>query len=310
MKLGHMRNLDLKLLQLLATLLVERNVTRTAERMNMTQSAVSHALAKLRRAFQDPLFVQTREGMMPTSRTLQLADPLGAALANMREALAPRAPFEPARCDQTFRVATTDYVSYLLLPALLDRLREVAPKVRLQISALHPEPDWLRLGDGSLDLAMAYLRRVPGDFHSRSLFRDRYCLVARAGHPAVGERVTLARYLELEHIVMTPFLTGLVDERLDQEGKHRKVAVAIPQFLLIPELVARTDLVATMGERVARDFAQRLALRVLPLPLDLGLITVRLAWHPRSHAEPQHQWLRTLIAEVAQSVIPQAAPAS
>jgi len=195
-------------------------------------------------------------------------------------------------------------VSYLLLPALLARLREAAPRVRLQISALHPDTDWPRFADGTLDLAMAYMRQVPSDMHTRNLFQDRHCCLARKGHPLIGKRLTLERYLELDHIAVTPFMTGLIDEKLQQMGKQRKIAVSIPQFLLIPELVSRSDLVATMGERVAREFAARLNLQVMPLPLDVGPVTVTLAWHPRSQPEPPHQWLRALIAGVAQQTLP------
>jgi DNA-binding transcriptional LysR family regulator len=297
-----MKNLDFRLLSILDTLLAERNVTRTAERLHMTQSAVSHALAKLRRAFRDPLFVPTPEGMTPTSRALELAPHVRAALASMLKAFAPRAPFDPRACDQTFRIATNDYVSFILLPGLLERLRTEAPAVRLQISAMHPEADWPRLADGSLDMAMAFMRNVPGDLHSRGLFGERYCCIARRGHPAARGRLTLEKYLQLDHIVMTPFITGLIDERLAALGKRRKIALAIPQFLLIPQLVSRSDFVATMGERVARYFAQRMKIQMLALPLDLGEVPITLAWHPRHHAEPPHQWLRGLIAEVAGKV--------
>jgi DNA-binding transcriptional LysR family regulator len=143
---------------------------------------------------------------------------------------------------------------------------------------------------------------VPGGLHSRGVFAERYCCIARKGHPAIRKRLTLTQYLALEHIVMSPFITGLVDERLAEQGKRRQVALAIPQFLLIPELVAQTDFIATMGERVARRFAARLPLQVFALPLAVERVAITLVWHPRRHAEPGHQWLRGLIAELAKSI--------
>jgi DNA-binding transcriptional LysR family regulator len=297
-----MKNLDLKLLSILDTLLAERNVTRTAERLHMTQSAVSHALARLRRAFADPLFVATREGMAPTPRALEIAGPSRAALEAMRGALARRAAFVPADCSEVFRIATNDYVSFVLLPTLLGRLRDAAPRVRLQITLLDPNEDWPRFEAGRLDLALAFLRSVPGGFHSRNVFSERYCCIARKGHPSIKGRVTLGQYLDAEHIVMTPYLTGLVDERLAEQGRRRRIALAIPQFLLIPELVATTDLVATMGERVAERFAARLPLQVLPLPVAVERVTITLAWHPLRHADPAHSWLRGVIAEVSKDL--------
>jgi DNA-binding transcriptional LysR family regulator len=297
-----MRSLDLRLLGILDALIAERNVTRTAERLHMTQPAVSHALAKLRRAFGDPLFVPTRGGMAPTSRALEIAAPARTALEAMGQAFAKRAAFAPAAARQTFRVATNDYVSFMLLPKLLRRLRDEAPGVRLQISAFDPARDWVQLEHGTLDFAVAYFKSVPGGLHSRGVFAERYCCIARRGHPAIRKRLTLAQYLALEHIVMSPFITGLVDERLAEQGKRRQVALAIPQFLLIPELVAQTDFLATMGERVARRFAARLPLQVFPLPLAVERVAITLVWHPRRHAELGHQWLRGVIAGVAKSV--------
>lgn len=294
-----MKNLDLKLLTILETLLAERNVTRTAERLHMTQSAVSHALAKLRRTFGDPLFVPTREGMAPTGRAVELAEPLSGAMEQIRRALEARTPFEPVTCEEVFRIATNDYGSFVLLPPLLRRLAEEAPKVRLELVALDAKHDWERLEDGSLDLALAFFREIPLQLHSRTLFREKYVCIARRGHPCTKKKLTLDDYIELDHIVMTPFITGLIDGRLAERGLKRRVALAIPNFLLIPELVAQSDLVATMGERVAQRFATRLALRVLPLPLDLDRVTISLVWHARRHAERAHHWLRGVLAEVA-----------
>ena len=294
-----MKNLDLRLLSILDTLLAERNVTRTAERLHMTQSAVSHALAKLRDTFSDPLFVPTRGGMAPTSRALELAEPLRSALEHVRQVFALPEAFEPAAADTVFKIATNDYVSFVLLPPLLARLRAIAPRMRLQLVTVDAAHDWERLEDGTVDLALAFFRDIPGGMHSRTLFEERYCCIARRGHPIVQGRLTLSRYMDLDHIVMTPYLTGLIDGRLAERGLKRRVALGIPNFLLIPELVAQSALVATMGERVARHFAKRLKLAVFPLPLPLERVRISAVWHARKHAEPPHQWLRNAIAEVA-----------
>lgn len=297
-----MNNLDVRLLAILDTLLAERNVTRTAARLNMTQSAVSHALASLRRMFDDPLFVPTRGGMAPTARALGLAEPLRDALENVRRVLAPSPRFEPATAQTVFTIATNDYVSFVLLAPLLARLGEIAPRVRLQIVVADPAADWRRLEEGALDCAIAYFREIPESLHSRTLFEERYCCLARRNHPSAKGRLTLARYVDLDHIVMTPYITGRVDGELAERGLARRVALAIPNFLLIPELVARTDLVATIGERVARHFAERLRLTVLPLPLPLERVRIAMVWHPRKHAEAAHRWLRGVLAEVASGV--------
>ena len=297
-----MRNLDLKLLAIFDTLLEERNVTRAAGRLHTTQSAVSHALAKLRRTFDDPLFVPTREGMAPTARALELAAPLREALERVRGALAPRAPFDPSTCTDTVNIATNDYVSFVLAPRLMREIERRAPRLQLRFAALDAATDWARLDDGSLDMALAYFRETPGHLHARPLFHERYVCIARRGHPGTGKRLTLARYLALRHIVMFPYITGLIDRRLQERGLARQVALAIPQFLMIPELVAGSDHVATIGERVATSFAKRLPLTVHALPYPVEKVAISMVWHPRRHAEPSHQWLRGLIAEVAAAV--------
>jgi DNA-binding transcriptional LysR family regulator len=240
--------------------------------------------------------------MAPTKRAIELTEPLRAALLQMRRVLAAPKAFVPRDCDVVFRVATNDYVSYVVLPPLLRRLAQEAPKARLQLVALDAETVWSRLEDGTLDLALQYFREIPGELHSRSLFRERYVCIARRGHPVIRKKLTLAKYLALDHIVMTPYLTGLIDARLATLGHTRRVALGIPNFLLIPELVAQSQLVATMGERVASAYAKHLPLRVYPLPLALDRVVISQVWHGRRHADAAHQWLRGVIAEVSQTV--------
>lgn len=302
MRMIHTRNMNLKQLQILVTLNEEKSVTQTAARLHMTQSAVSHALASLRRSFADPLFVATKNEMVPTQRALDLANHLRQALTHLHLAMMPPRDFEPHKCNTVFRIATNDYGSFVLLPPLLKRLAGEAPLVRLQFVPLEPERDWKRLADGSIDFALAYFRSIPNSLHARSLFEERYVCIARSGHPIIKRKLTLQRYLQLDHIAVAPYGTGLIDQQLGQRGMTRRVVLMIPNFLLIPELVTQSNLVATMGERVARCFARRLRLNVQPLPLPLERVAVSLVWHARTHSEPEHQWLRELIVQVAKNL--------
>jgi DNA-binding transcriptional LysR family regulator len=297
-------SLDLNLLRALDALLHERHVTRAAARLGVTQSAMSHALARLREVVGDPLLVRTSAGMAPTPRAEALAPAIRRALADVADALAGGAAFDPATARARFVIATSDYGGLAVLPALSALLAAAAPFVDVRLRTV-PEPISLALADPDIDVVIAPLRPadVTAGMHARRLFDERFVCVVRASHPIAGKRLTLKRFVEAGHVLIAPRERegGFVDDALARLGHARRVAVMVPHFLVAPHVVAATDLILTLARRIADRLAPSLGLAVLAPPPELGLegFTIHALWHERTHADPARRWLRDRIAEAA-----------
>jgi DNA-binding transcriptional LysR family regulator len=303
MKDIHFGQLDFRHLMILETMLSARSVTRTAERLGMSQSRVSHALARLRLLVGDPLFVLSGAEMLPTPRAEQLGRAGAEAISRMRTAVAPSGEFMPQSCRETFAIATNDFVSFSVLPRLLPQLSALAPGVRLRLSGLDGVSDWRRLEDGSLDLAVAFFRAIPERLKARRIYSDRHVVIMRRDHPLSGQRMSMTAFVEADHIVVNPYITGVIDERLARSGLERHVALALPSTALLPELLSRTDCIATVASRVAEAMLQRHPLVVAPLPFEAKPFRVSMVWHPRRHHAVAQQWLRQFFAECARKMM-------
>ncbi len=294
--------LDLNLLRVLDALLGERHVTRAARRVGLSQPATSHALARLRAALGDPLLVRGHGGaLVPTPRAAALQPRLRAALDAVAAALRGDAPFDPATARATFRIATGDYAEMVILPGLMARLARDAPHVDLRVI---PAPDdRVALAAGEIDCVLAP-RRAPSEAvggYERRLFDETFTCLVRRGHPAAAQRLTLARYEALPHLLVAPRGTpgSFVDDALAALGRRRRVALTVPHFLVAPHVVAATDLIVTLASRIADVVAGPLDLVALPPPLELPGFTMSLWWHERNHHDPAQRWLRDAIATVA-----------
>ncbi|AXE35113.1 LysR family transcriptional regulator [Chromobacterium phragmitis] len=291
--------LDLNLLHTLEALLEERNVTRAAARLHLSQPAVSAQLARLRALFDDPLLLPAPRGMRPTAKAEQLLAPLQAALRQLRETLQASQDFDPSAADMTLRLACTDYAQAVAVLPLIQRLRRLAPGIRLAVRHLESARLRRQAESGEVDLALISPDGAPPGLHARALFEDRYVLIGRPGHPAWRNGVTLARYLEQEHVVVSlgsgDFGTA-VDVALAEQGLARRVALSAASFLLVPEIVAQTDYVALMPQRLVS--AIRVPLAVAACPFAVPGFGVSMVWHPRNHSHPGQRWLRQLFAEL------------
>lgn len=298
---NNLKRLDLNLLVTLDALLDERNVTRAARRLNLSQPSVSVQLAKLRAFLDDPLLLPGPRGMRPTARAEALREPLHLALAELERAVLPPAPFDPARADVTWRVAAADYSEQVILAPALAQLRREAPNTRLAVLPLQPSQIARQTESGELDLALHTLDDAPPGLRSRALFREHYVLVGRAGHPRLKRRPTLAQFCALEHVVMSPdgggFL-GVTDHVLAKAGSSRRVVLSVPRFQSVVAAVATSDLVAMLPSRLV---AGREDLRVVTAPVDLPKFDMALIWHERSHRDPAHRWLRDRIATTSRA---------
>jgi DNA-binding transcriptional LysR family regulator len=304
MQLAHdaLAGLDLNLLYALDALLHERHVTRAAKRLGMTQSAASHALGRLRSQLGDPLLVRGPRGqMVPTPRADALATPLRDALAALALAVH-GASFDPATARRSFRIATGDYAEVVLLPRLVERVAATAPGVDLHAVVL-PESTGAALANGAIDGALLPQRSLawPSGIYERRLFTEDFTCVVRPGHPVARQKLTLARYCALAHLMVAPGGTpgSFVDDALAKAGKTRRTAVLVPHFLVVPHVIVATDLVATLATRIADATAPLFDLVRLRPPIDVPRFTMALVWHERTHRDPAHRWLREQLAAVA-----------
>lgn len=292
----HEGALDLNLLLALDALLLERNVTRAAARVGLTQSAMSHKLRRLRELFGDDLLVGGRQGMVPTERALALAGPVRRGLLELCSALRSTAPFDPATARRDFTILSSDYADFVILPRVLEHLSRHAPgigiRMRPPVGAIQQA-----LEDGSADLLMGMSIEGSG-LKQRAVFEETFVVIVRQGHPALaddGASIPLERYVELGHVLVSASdEPGLVDERLRARGLSRRVVLRTPYFVGVPFIVARSELVATVPRALAEEAATLVPLRILPTPLPMPSFRIMMTWHERSHRDPAHEWLREL----------------
>lgn len=297
------RNFDLRLLRVFDALMAEGNVTRAATRLNLTQSATSQALAKLRDALGDPLFVRAGQAMHPTARAAAMAAPVREALGLIATAVTSSQLFDPKSARLAFRIAATDHALMLLLPGLARRVATQAPGVQLITSAVSPDRGLEYIREGRIDLLIAYfvVTKVPGNFRTRLFFRDTYKVLARKGHPQFRSRMTLAAFARAGHVVVAPrdnWQPGPMDYALAQAGLKRDIRVMVPHYMVAPYVVAETDLVATVPSRAAARMARGLPIVAYKPPLEVASFKLEMAWDERHHHDPAHTWLREQLIDL------------
>jgi DNA-binding transcriptional LysR family regulator len=289
--------LDLNLLRVFDAVLRTRSVTGAAAQLGLTQPAVSNALARLRGAFGDALFLRAGQSMEPSPFARELAEPVRQALALLDSALAHGPGFDPANSARLFRFYMSDLGQIEFLPPLVERLRGHAPQVRLEGVGMEPGDVADALGSGAIDLAMGFLPGLGPPVRRRSLFRDPYVCLVRAGHPA--QTLTRKRFLESAHAVVS-YRGGhrVVEEALERAGLGPRIVLRVPHFTVVPMVLERTDLILTLPARVARVYEGRGRFRTLALPLAIPAAEVAIHWHERFDADPGNRWLREQLAEL------------
>lgn len=294
--------LDLNLLVVLAALLEEGSVTKAAERLGRTQSAVSHALERLRGVFGDPLFVRSGQQMIPTPRAEALREPVRDVAGRLVELLIQTPPFEASSCDRSFTISASDYLQAVLVPPLVRGLRAAAPRATLLVQGPKGRLEE-RLGRGELDFSLAVLIDDSASLYSQPLFSDRFVCLVSADHPAAKDGLDRASFLRFPHALIAPLgrMGGHVDRALAKTGESRRIAVMLPDFMIAPRTLPGTDLVLTLPERVARLFTDE-TLRVLEPPIELPAIHGHLVWHERVSRDAAGQWFRKLVEATARAL--------
>lgn len=293
-------HIDLNLLAVFQEVYRERQISRAARRLGLTQSAVSNALARLRKTFADELFVRTGSGMQPTPFAEQVAGPVGAAMAQVALALNQRSQFDPATSTRRFVLAMTDVGEVHFMPALTERCRAVAPHV--QLSSVRAGSVALKeeLESGRVDLAVGPFDNISEALYQRLLFRQPYVSMFRKGHPLGRGKVTLERFARAEHLLVdaTDSPYDRINQLLEQAGVGQSSRFRVPHFTAVPYIVSASELVVTVPLKLAERAAQPFGLKWIVPPLDLPMLQTNLFWHRRFNQDPGNQWLRALVAEV------------
>jgi DNA-binding transcriptional LysR family regulator len=308
-----LHRVDLNLLVALDALARERSVTKAAERVGVTQSAMSHTLRRLRELFGDPLLVRGRGGMVLTPRAEALIVPLRSGLVSLARTLAEPPTFEPEHASRTFRIVSPDLFDALVLPTLLHRLGREAPDVDLAVVSMPKRlSDSLETGEVDLAIHPVLLDAQPFDLglhvdaelQRRTLFRDSFRCFVRHDHPVLASRrLSLKAYARLDHVLVSPGGEGpgVVDRMLDARGLQRSIALRVPHFATALEVIAHSDLVLT-GPSSLRKWSVASTLASRPAPLHIPDHAITMIWHPRFTEEPGHRWLRQLMIDVTKGV--------
>lgn len=300
-----MKNLsaiDLNLLVAFDALLAERNVTRAAQRIGLSQPALSKALQRLRDIFDDPLF-ERREGIMqPTAQALKLSQPVRRALDEIQAALAPE-DFDPGRAQATVTLGLVDYYEVLLLPALLNDLRRSSPGIHVTVK----RTDRLRVYDqfarNEIDFAVVPISESLTELHAEPLSVEDAVTLAAAGNP-IAENLTLERFAAAGHVIVATEGQGVgrIDALLAARGLRRRIALTLPNFTSVPFIIGGSDLITTMPRCLGTRLAAAARIVCIPPPMAVPPVTIHLAWHPRSGASPLHRWMRTRIKAIAAEI--------
>lgn len=296
--MNNLAGMDLNLLVVLDALLAERHVSRAALRLNKSQPAVSHALARLRALFDDPLLVRHGGQLQPTLRALEIAPQLAEALAQLRQLMGSQ-EFDPAREHHTFRLAMSDYGALVLLPGLMAALRRQAPNIDLIVSQASRDVMMSQAIDGEIDLALGVFPVLAEDLRTSLLFEEHFACMADGTN--VGQAsMDLAAYLARPHVLVS--LRGdagnEIDLALATAGHERRIALALPHWSVAPGLVLGTDLVLTVARRILPHGAAAAPLTVFDPPFVIPPFSFRQIWHRRRDADPAHRWLREMVQRI------------
>lgn len=300
---AHVAALDLGLLRALHALVAEQHVTRAASRLGVTQSALSHSLARLRHLFRDPLLVRTAAGMVPTERALELAPEAERLLGELERLVAPRGALDPRELRRTFVLAAHDFADSIVVPPLVRALARRAPHVDLVVRTIPDDAD-AALASGRIDVIVSRIAEPPSHWILNLLFEETYVTMLRKGHPAARTKLTPTKFAALDHALIAPMgaAGGVVDEVLAARGLRRRVVARLSSFHTAPFVVAETDLVLTLPNRTARRMARGIAVTLREPPIPLPSFQIHLAFHELRRRDPAHAWFRGLIEEVSRTV--------
>lgn len=294
-----MKNIDLRVLAIVSELNRTRSVSQAAENLDLSQSTVSMSLAKLRRHFNDPLFVRTSAGMEPTPHAIALIELLQKAEGLLQTALDHHVVFDPHTSDRCFNIYSNDMAQLTFMPGLMKKLARVAPGLSVDLRRVSEStPKFLESGEG--DLAVGFLPPMGAGYCQQRLFKERLVCVVRSDHPRIGTALSLEEFLNETHVAVATAGTGhgVLEKALEVKRVRRRVGLTVPSFLGITPVLMTMDYIATVPERLALHIAQTLPVKIFPVPVHVPPYVIVQQWHERYTHDPANLWLRSVIAEL------------
>lgn len=306
--------IDLNLLVYFDVLLRELNVTRAADQLGISQPAMSNGLKRLRVLFDDPLLIRTSKGMTPTERASELKPEIRELLVGLEKAVQPKAKFNPYESDQVFRMMASDYAEATLIPLLIARLRNEAPKVILDIMT-PSDVNFPDVEQGRVDMVINRFDSIPQSFHQKVLWKDTFSCLINKNHPVL-KNFNLESYLDAHHVWVSKTGMGVgvgmdpddvqrlgwVDEALARLNAKRRITVFTRHYQAASSLAERQDLIATVPSKMARLQQDNSRVSIVPPPFDIPPIELTMAWSPLLQHNPAHRWMRELITETARII--------
>ena len=293
----NLRSLDLNLLTIFDAIITEQNLSRAADKIGMSQPAMSAALGRLRVTMKDELFLRTGRGVKPTPRALELQRPVRHILDMISATLSQTLHFDPDTSQRVFTLASIDYGGIAVIPQLLQHLQQAHSTVKVNIWPQYETDLKDQMHFGNVDFAIDNIPITDNEFHIEMLRQERaFCLV-RKGHPVIRDTLSLAQFLEAEHVVLYPQgdRVSQLDEYLIANGMRRRYGIKVPSFFNMPYIVQSSDLICGLPERMALHFARLFDLKALPAPVPEWVANYYLMWHRSQEEDPGHKWLREII---------------
>jgi DNA-binding transcriptional LysR family regulator len=298
-----LKNVDLHLITIFDAVMTEASITKAAERLAITQSAVSNAVARMRLVWNDPLFIRAGRGIKPSAKAEALWREIEGPLASIRMATAP-APFDPATSKHTFRLAVSDYLSGALWPPLRRYVEAQAPGISLYAVPYASRSAQRQLADNEIDICFSSLSEMGDEIRFQQVFAEDWICAMRRDHPLAKAPLTEEGFLTADHLLvsLSGNPVGVADAALDRLGKRRKVAVTLNNFGGVPSLLLASDLICVLPAGVIRTHALRDEVHTCRVPFDLPPFRCQIAWHARNDREAAHRWMRVLIAQMCDAI--------
>ena len=303
----NLRQFDLNLLIIFDALITECHVSRAADKVFLSQSAMSHALNRLRQQLGDPILVRTEQGLQPTARALLMAPKVRSALQLLQQSITPSDEFDAAQSDRTFTIASTDYFEAVIFPELLSYLLTLAPNIKVEIEMIAEDACQSRLANGDVDLVMGMdaEQSLPSHLISEHWLQEsQVCLVA-TNHPSAKTSLSLTQYLKLSHVVfwdVSQVSANSVDTWLDQQGLSRQHMARTVNYMAAARIVEKTNAVMTLPLHMAQLFQRMLDVRIVKPPKGIPAINMTMVHHPLYTQDPAVNWLSKHIQDFSQSI--------
>ncbi len=292
-------SLDLNLLAVFDAIFKDRNITTAARRLKLSQPAMSSALARLRKAFGDPLFIRTNTGMQPTPHAELLAIPIQRACELVADAMGIDPAFDPSTSTRTYRLFMTDIGEAVFLPKMLQALAQRAPGMKIEVVPIPEVGEHALMAAGDVDLAIGFFPDLQAGFLQQRLYSDQFVCLMRADHPRAGAALGIEQFANLPHVAISTAGTGHGATIARAVAKYGlKVSLTLPHFMALPLLISQTDYVVIIPRRLALALAAYGALVIVEPPMTLPSFQIKQFWHERYHRDPANKWIRALVSEL------------